>query len=291
MSLILFDFDGVLADTLSDMLIFAQQVCDELGVNHSVTRGDLDSLETMSFAEYGRQLEVPEPLVDEFVRRCLKRFAEKDSPPAIFSGLEQVIRELCQNHTLAIVSGNTAANVQTFLATHGLEECFRAIFGVDSAGTKSEKIAHARGQWARRDEPVFMVGDSVSDIRSAREASVKSIAVGWGHQSVERLSSAKPDHLVRVPRELLGIISGVDIPDRLITLTELRRNSGERGTRKWIAHNGIVYDVTDCPKWRGDLHEQLHFPAQDLTSELPDAPHKEEVFQHDCVKIVGRLES
>ena len=47
--------------------------------------------------------------------------------------------------------------------------------------------------------------------------------------------------------------------------------------------------MTDCPKWRGDLHENLHFPAQDLTSELPDAPHKEEVFLHDCVKVVGRL--
>ncbi len=74
-----------------------------------------------------------------------------------------------------------------------------------------------------------------------------------------------------------------------ITELELRRNSGERGTRKYIAYQGIVYDVTDCPKWKPDLHEQLHFPGQDLTSELPDAPHKDEVFDHDCVRIVGRL--
>lgn len=81
------------------------------------------------------------------------------------------------------------------------------------------------------------------------------------------------------------------IPDRLISEMELRRNDGDRGSRKYVAHNGIVYDVTDCPKWRPDLHENLHFPGQDLTSELPDAPHKEEVFKHDCVKIVGRLET
>lgn len=81
------------------------------------------------------------------------------------------------------------------------------------------------------------------------------------------------------------------IPDRLISEMELRRNDGDRGSRKYVAYNGIVYDVTDCPKWRPDLHENLHFPGQDLTSELPDAPHKEEVFKHDCVKIVGRLET
>jgi predicted heme/steroid binding protein len=63
---------------------------------------------------------------------------------------------------------------------------------------------------------------------------------------------------------------------RDVTMEELRRNSGERGTRVWIAREGLVYDVTDCPKWRSGLHEQLHFAAQDLTWELPDAPHRGE---------------
>lgn len=79
--------------------------------------------------------------------------------------------------------------------------------------------------------------------------------------------------------------------NRVVTISELRRNNGERGTRKFVAYQGIVYDVTDCPKWRPDLHELLHFPGQDLTSELPDAPHREEVFRHDCVKVIGRLEA
>ena len=81
------------------------------------------------------------------------------------------------------------------------------------------------------------------------------------------------------------------IPDKIVSEMELKRGTGERGTRKLIAYKGIVYDVTDCPKWRLDMHEFLHFPGQDLTSELPDAPHKEEVFKHDCVKMVGRLAS
>ena len=83
--------------------------------------------------------------------------------------------------------------------------------------------------------------------------------------------------------------SCMSIPDRIITETELRRNTGERGTRKFIAYEGIIYDVTDCPKWRLDLHENLHFPGQDLTSELPEAPHKEEVFSRPCVKAIGKL--
>jgi predicted heme/steroid binding protein len=80
-------------------------------------------------------------------------------------------------------------------------------------------------------------------------------------------------------------------PGHIVTELELRRNNGDRGSRKYVAYNGIVYDVTDCPKWRLDMHEQLHFPGQDLTSELPDSPHKEDVFSRPCVKVVGKLQT
>jgi len=206
MTLILFDFDGVLADTLGDMLQFAQEVCDELGVKHVVKQTDLSSLEIMSFATYGRSCEVPEQLVDEFVRGCLKRFAEKKSPPAIFEGLCEVVKELSANHILAIVTGNTTRNVNAFLIEHGLDECFRAVYGVDAPGSKAEKILKAQSQFAAENEAVYMVGDAVSDIHAAREAGVQSIAVSWGHQSREMLIEAQAGAFVQSPRELLEFI-------------------------------------------------------------------------------------
>lgn len=57
----------------------------------------------------------------------------------------------------------------------------------------------------------------------------------------------------------------------------------------YVACRGVVYDVTECPKWRTGMHEALHFPGLDLTSELPEAPHGDEVFSRPCVKRVGRL--
>jgi predicted heme/steroid binding protein len=81
----------------------------------------------------------------------------------------------------------------------------------------------------------------------------------------------------------------MSVPERVISLAELRRNNGDFGAPKWIAYRGVVYDVSDCPRWRSELHERQHFPGQDLTSELPDAPHKEEVFARPCVRVVGRL--
>ena len=78
------------------------------------------------------------------------------------------------------------------------------------------------------------------------------------------------------------------IEERTFTESELSHYDGEDGP-SLIAYNGIVYEVTDCPKWRKGIHEGLHFPGQDLTAEFKDAPHQEEVFRHPCVKRVGRI--
>jgi phosphoglycolate phosphatase len=208
MALIIFDFDGVLADTLDDLVRFGQEVCTELGVKHIVRKEDLSTLESMSFASFGRACEVPEHLVDEFVQSCLKRFGKKKSPPAIFNGLSTIVRNLSINHTIAIVTTNSSQNVYAFLAEHGLSGCIHAVYGVDSPGSKAEKISFARNVYSSGTTPdsVFMVGDSLSDICAAKEAAATSIAVTWGHQSVDYLRSGDPDYVINFPHDLIEII-------------------------------------------------------------------------------------
>lgn len=204
MALIIFDYDGVLADTLDDLLQFGQKACDQLGVNHLVTKEDLSNLEVMSFATYGRACEVPENLVDEFVKISLNLFAEKKTPPAIFTGMSEVIQYFSSQHKLAIVTTNSSQNVNLFLAQHGLSDLFHAVYGVDTPGSKAQKISKARERFG--EESVFMIGDALSDVRAAKEAGVTCIAVTWGHQSVETLLKGKPEYVVRSPHELIHTI-------------------------------------------------------------------------------------
>ncbi len=77
--------------------------------------------------------------------------------------------------------------------------------------------------------------------------------------------------------------------ERTFTQEQLRLYNGDDHAQIFIAYRGIVYDVTDCPKWRTGLHEGLHWPGQDLTTELGDAPHLSEVFERPCVHVIGRL--
>ncbi|MFT3893290.1 MAG: HAD family hydrolase [Anaerolineales bacterium] len=205
MALILFDFDGVLADTLDDMLNFAQAVCMELGIDRIPTPADLDALETMSFVEYGKQLGFPPALADEFASRCLRRFVERTHPPKMFNGMAQVFERLAVRNTLAIVTGNTTRAVENFLVENGIRQYVSAIFAVDQPGSKGEKILKAKTQLARTNEAVYYIGDAVSDIQVARQVSAKSVAVSWGHQSLNKLVKAKPDHIVHSPQEIIAV--------------------------------------------------------------------------------------
>jgi predicted heme/steroid binding protein len=79
--------------------------------------------------------------------------------------------------------------------------------------------------------------------------------------------------------------------ERSVSQGELRRSTGERGTRMWVAVAGVVYDVTDCARWQRGLHEGQHFPGQELTQEFAEAPHGVEVLSHPCVQRIGRLQT
>jgi predicted heme/steroid binding protein len=81
----------------------------------------------------------------------------------------------------------------------------------------------------------------------------------------------------------------VGVMERTFTERELKQYNGERGQPAYIAYAGVVYDVSDCPKWYTGFHEQLHFAGFDLTRSLRKAPHADEVFSRPCVRRVGLL--
>ena len=70
------------------------------------------------------------------------------------------------------------------------------------------------------------------------------------------------------------------------TRSQLGLRNGQDRDEIWIAYQGLIYDVTESRMWRNGRHYE-HWAGQDLTPELPDAPHNEGVFAK--FKVVGRL--
>lgn len=72
------------------------------------------------------------------------------------------------------------------------------------------------------------------------------------------------------------------------TKQQLALRNGQDKPEIWIAYQGVIYDVGKSRLWRNGMHYE-HWAGQDLTDELKDAPHNENVF--DKFEAIGILES
>lgn len=68
--------------------------------------------------------------------------------------------------------------------------------------------------------------------------------------------------------------------------SQLALRNGSDKPEVWVAYQGKIYDVTISTRWRHGRHYE-HWAGQDLTEELPEAPHGEWVFSR--FRIVGIL--
>ena len=68
--------------------------------------------------------------------------------------------------------------------------------------------------------------------------------------------------------------------------SQLALRNGQDREEIWIAFEGLIYDVSKSRLWKNGKHYE-HWAGQDLTHELPDAPHEEWVF--DRFKAIGKI--
>lgn len=79
--------------------------------------------------------------------------------------------------------------------------------------------------------------------------------------------------------------SGTNLPT--YTRNQLALRNGQDKEEIWVAYKGLIYDVSDSRLWKNGRHYE-HWAGQDLTNELADAPHTDNVF--DKFKVVGQFQ-
>lgn len=72
----------------------------------------------------------------------------------------------------------------------------------------------------------------------------------------------------------------------LFTRAQLALRNGQDKPEIWIACRGFIYDVGESRLWHGGKHYE-HWAGQELSEELADAPHTEQVLER--FPLIGRL--
>lgn len=65
--------------------------------------------------------------------------------------------------------------------------------------------------------------------------------------------------------------------EKTFTKDELAKYNGENGAKKYLAIDGVVYDVTNVDAWGGENHHG-NKPGADLSQQILKAPHKKSVL-------------
>lgn len=202
--LLLFDFDGVLVDSLDVYEAVVRQCLEAIGQPIVQTRTDYLTLYQDNFyGEIARrgvdlsaflaELARIRPHIDTSLLRPLPAMAP-------------VLLTLAERHRLMLISSNSTEVIQVLLTRMGVSQCFDAVLGSDFLLGKTEKIVHVQHSSGFAKEDIYYVGDTAGDIREARRAGIRSVAVTWGWHDRAALEAVAPDFLIDSPQALLNLL-------------------------------------------------------------------------------------
>jgi phosphoglycolate phosphatase len=200
--LVLFDFDGTVADTFPVLLAFVVQE------GFVFNAEEIARLRDLSMREIMVKLKVPSWKIFFFARRFHHYFREMSREVHAIDGIATVIRKLHKDgYVLGIVTSNSVANVEKFLLHEGIRDCFEILHSERSVFGKARPLRKIMRKYGVIPETTWYVGDEVRDIEAARGAGMRSMSVSWGFNSELALRSAHPDSLVSKPSEMLVVFS------------------------------------------------------------------------------------
>ncbi len=204
---IVFDFDGTIADTYQAIVDITNDLSSEFGYQ-PIDEEELLLLKNLSSKEIVKRAEISLFKIPFLVKRVQKELGGQIADLSPIKGIESVLLELKQrNYILGIVTSNVRENVMLFLQKNNLEYLFDFIYSGTNIFGKHRIINELVRKRKLNKTDVIYVGDETRDIRSARKSGINVIAVGWGFNSQEILAEYKPDFLAVKPTELLEAIA------------------------------------------------------------------------------------
>jgi phosphoglycolate phosphatase len=188
---VVFDLDGTLVDTAPDLVstlntIFAREGLPPVAYEtaRNMVGGGARLMIERGLAADGRNLPVSEVdrLVRDFIVHYADHIADVSRP---FEGVEAALDEFARlGWRLAVCTNKLEWLSLRLLDVLGLSGRFAAICGADTFGVPKPNPAILRGTIDRaggRPERAVMVGDSGTDIATARAARIPVVAVNFGY--------------------------------------------------------------------------------------------------------------
>lgn len=206
MTVVIFDFDGTIADSFDVVLNITNRLAPEFG--YPITQPeDIPQLKGLSSREVMRRAGVPRFKLPFLLRRLRGELQREVSHLQPISGIRTALQDLKQQGCqLGIVTSNSESNVRAFLERQGLLDWFDFIGSGLTLFGKGRIIKNLLQLYDLDPAQVVYVGDETRDIEAARKVGISVISVAWGFNSGEVLAEQNPDFLIYRPEELASVV-------------------------------------------------------------------------------------
>jgi phosphoglycolate phosphatase len=203
--LVMFDFDGVIVDSLDIFSTAFLEACSAVGLEGFTRTEDLLAVMEDNYYAGMRARGVSDAQGAEVLRRLGASLVRARRWLKPFPLMPEVLEELSDVRTIVVVTSSPDEVVNGWLQGHG-------ILGVDEvagAGTALSKVdkIHALQERFPGQEVYWYVGDTSGDVREAREAGATPVGVAWGWHEPEQLVEAGAERVAQAPAELLTILA------------------------------------------------------------------------------------
>lgn len=202
--LVMWDFDGTLADSLPTAANIFNRLASEMGFKPIE---DLIAARSISMRHLLRQHGISLWRLPRILRRFQDAAAEEADRLKLIAGLPAVLATLATTGArLGVLSSNREDNIRRCLRANDAEQHFAFVVGYPRLFGKGKALKRiVRAERLEREE-VLYIGDELRDVEAAKKAGVKVAAVTWGFHTAELLRTGEPDFVVSEPGELMRVL-------------------------------------------------------------------------------------
>lgn len=210
---IIFDFDGTLCDTRSNIIIAFRATMEHLGLEmrDEETCGATIGL-TLRDGFKSMYPDFDDAKIDYCVETYRQIFAErrKELMPDLFPGVKETLEALRKRgYRMTIATSRLTDSLMLFMRHHGIDHYFEYAVGSDSVTHHKphpEPALKTLRELNIAPSEAIMVGDMPVDIAMAHNAGIRAIGVDYGNATREELEAAEADWIVDSITKILEII-------------------------------------------------------------------------------------
>ena len=212
--LVIFDFDGTLADTKENIILTFQMTMKELGVEIK-SRQECAATIGLTLEDAFKVL-YPGMAAEKYIllrdtyRRIFKE-NRKILVPGLFPEVMETLEELQRRgYLMSIASSRQSPSLQSFLEDMKIAHLFEYAVGGDNVEHPKpapDAVLQILRHYNLSAEEAFVVGDMPFDINMATNAGVKSCGVTWGNADAAQLRESGANYVIDKMSQLLEILN------------------------------------------------------------------------------------